>query len=77
MNLRHCPGRNAIPGSLSNFVTLEAKGSAERLVASLRRNYSISVRPFQFLGKSWVRVSMGTPGEVSRLSIALGELLGA
>jgi histidinol-phosphate aminotransferase len=69
-------GQSAIPGSQTNFVTFEPKGGAERLVASLRRNYSISVRPFQFLGKSWVRVSMGTPEEMSRLSVALGELLG-
>ena len=70
-------GQTAIPGSQTNFVTFEPKGSAERLVASLRRDHNISVRPFQFLGKSWVRVSMGTPEEMSRLSVAMGELLRA
>jgi histidinol-phosphate aminotransferase len=68
-------GQSAIPGSQTNFVTFEPKGGAERLVASLRRDYDISVRPFQFLGKSWVRVSMGTPEEMSRLSVAMGEIL--
>jgi histidinol-phosphate aminotransferase len=70
-------GQGTIPGSQTNFVTFESKGGADRLVASLRRDYSISARPFQFLGKSWVRVSLGTPEEMSRLSVALGELLGA
>jgi histidinol-phosphate aminotransferase len=70
-------GQGAIPGSQTNFVTFEPKGGAERLVANLRRDYGISVRPFQFLGKSWVRVSMGTPEEMSRLSVALGILLRA
>jgi len=69
-------GQSAIPGSQTNFVTFEPKGGAERLVASLRRDYGISVRPFQFLGKNWVRVSMGTPEEMSRLSVAMRELLG-
>jgi len=70
-------GQSAIPGSQTNFVTFEPKGDAERLVANLRRDYDISVRLFQFHGKSWVRVSMGTPEEMSRLSVALGELLRA
>lgn len=70
-------GQTAIRGSQTNFVTFEPKGGAERLVASLRRDYGISVRPFQFLGKSWVRVSMGTPEEMSRLNVALSELLRA
>ena len=73
----HKLGQGTIPGSQTNFVTFESKGGADRLVASLRRDYSISVRPFQFLGKSWVRVSLGTPEEMSRLSVALGGLLGA
>jgi histidinol-phosphate aminotransferase len=70
-------GHSAILGSQTNFVTFEPKGGAERLVASLRRDYDISVRLFQFLGKSWVRVSMGTPEEMSRLSVAIGELVRA
>jgi histidinol-phosphate aminotransferase len=68
-------GHQAIPGSQTNFVTFVPKGGAERLVANLRRDYDISVRLFQFLGKSWVRVSMGTPEEMSRLNVAMGELL--
>jgi histidinol-phosphate aminotransferase len=67
-------GHTAIPDSQTNFVTFAPKGAAERIVASLRRDYNISVRSFQFLGKSWVRVSMGTGEEMSRLTAALEEL---
>lgn len=67
-------GHKAIPGSQTNFVTFEARGGASRLVAGLQRDYNISVRSFQFLGKSWVRVSMGTREEMSLLAKALQAL---
>jgi len=67
-------GHKAIAGSQTNFVTFEARGSAARLVSSLQRDYTIRVRSYEFLGKSWVRVSMGTPEEMSLLAKALQAL---
>jgi histidinol-phosphate aminotransferase len=67
-------GHKAIAGSQTNFVTFEARGGAARLVSSLQRDYNIRVRSYEFLGKSWVRVSMGTPEEMSLLAKALQAL---
>jgi histidinol-phosphate aminotransferase len=67
-------GYKAIADSQANFVTFEARKGAEPLVASLFREYAIGVRSFRFLGKSWVRASLGTQEEMSRLTAALTEL---
>jgi histidinol-phosphate aminotransferase len=40
----------------------------------LRANYNIGVRPFEFLGKNWVRISMGTTEEMESVTVALKEI---
>jgi histidinol-phosphate aminotransferase len=67
-------GHKSIPGSQTNFVTFEAQGGAQRLVSDLQRSYNIGVRSFQFLGKNWVRISIGTQEEMTALAAALQEL---
>jgi len=67
-------GHKPIPGSQANFITFEAKGGAEKLIARLRTDFSIGVRSYQFLGKRWVRVSMGTKEEMNSLAAALKEI---
>ena len=67
-------GHQVIPGSQTNFVTFEAKGGSERLVGALRRQHNIGVRNYQFQGRTWVRVSMGTTEEMAALALALKAL---
>jgi hypothetical protein len=47
-------------------------GASDR--ATVRALHNIGVRSFQFLGKSWVRVSMGTREEMAKLADALQAL---
>ncbi len=67
-------GHKAILGSQTNFVTFEASGGSPALVARLQREFDIHVRSFQFLDRSWVRVSMGTPEEMATLASAMEKL---
>jgi histidinol-phosphate aminotransferase len=67
-------GHKAIPGSQANFIAFEAKGGSPQLVARLRSDFNIGVRSYEFLGKSWVRVSMGTKEEMDSLIPALKEI---
>lgn len=67
-------GHKAILDSQANFVAFEAKGGSPQLVARLRADYNIGVRSYEFLGKSWVRVSMGTNAEMDALHAALKEI---
>jgi len=67
-------GHKAIPGSQANFIAFEAKGGSEQLIGRLRTDFNIGVRSYQFLGKSWVRVSMGTKEEMESLVAALKEI---
>jgi histidinol-phosphate aminotransferase len=67
-------GYTPIPSSQANFVIFQTPGGKKRLVANLWKQYNIRVRAFHFLGKDWVRVTMGTPEEMDRLTTALTEL---
>jgi len=67
-------GHKVIPGSQANFITFQAKGGSEKLIARLRADFNIAVRSYQFLGKSWVRASMGTQQEMESLAVALKEI---
>ena len=67
-------GYTPIPCSQANFVCFRASGGEKRLVANLWEQYNIRVHAFHFLGKDWVRVTMGTPEEMERLATALLEL---
>jgi len=67
-------GHKAIAGSQANFIAFEAKGGSPQLIARLRSDFNIGVRSFEFLGKSWVRVSMGTKEEMESLVAALNAI---
>jgi histidinol-phosphate aminotransferase len=64
-------GHKVIPGSQTNFIAFEAKNGSDALVNRLRSEHNIGTRTYQFLGKSWVRISMGTREEMDVLSAAL------
>lgn len=64
-------GHKAIPGSQTNFIAFEAKTGSDALVNKLRSEYNIGTRTYQFLGKTWVRISMGTREEMDALASAL------
>jgi histidinol-phosphate aminotransferase len=66
--------RRAIRGSQANFVIFEIPGKAEEFVENFKKSHNIFLRPFEFLGKNWVRVSMGTPEEMKRLAGAMQPL---
>jgi histidinol-phosphate aminotransferase len=66
-------GHKAIPGSQTNFVAFEAKNGSDALVNRLRSEHNIGTRTYQFLGKSWVRISIGTREEMNALTAALKE----
>lgn len=68
-------GLAAIPGSQTNFVTFDPKGAAERVAGRLQRDHRIGVRVFRFLGRSWIRASLGTPEEMARLVTALEQVV--
>jgi len=67
-------GHKAIRDSQANFIAFEAKRGSPQLIARLRSDFNISVRNFEFLGKSWVRVSMGTKEEMESLVAALQKI---
>lgn len=67
-------GHQVIPGSQANFIAFEAKGGSPQLVARLRQDFNIGVRSYDFLGKSWVRISMGTGEEMTALTAALKQI---
>jgi len=67
-------GHKAILDSQANFIGFQAKGGSPQLIERLRTGYNIGVRPFDFLGKNWVRVSMGTNAEMDALLAALKEI---
>ena len=67
-------GHKAILDSQANFIAFEAKGGSPQLIERLRKDYNIGVRPFEFLGKSWVRVSMGTAEEMEAVTVALRNI---
>jgi histidinol-phosphate aminotransferase len=64
-------GHKPILGSQTNFIAFEAKGGSQQLVSRLRDDHNIGVRSYQFLGRSWARVSMGTREEMESLVAAL------
>lgn len=67
-------GHKAILNSQANFIAFEAKGGSPQLITRLREDYQIGVRPFEFLGKKWVRLSMGTSEEMETVAAALKEI---
>jgi histidinol-phosphate aminotransferase len=67
-------GHKAIPNSQANFIAFEAKGGSPQLVARLRSEFGIGLRTYEFLGKSWVRASMGTKEEMESLVAALRKI---
>jgi histidinol-phosphate aminotransferase len=64
----------AIPDSQANFIAFEAKRGSPQLTARLRSDFNIGVRNYEYLGKSWVRVSMGTKEEMESLVAALQSI---
>jgi histidinol-phosphate aminotransferase len=67
-------GHKPILNSQANFIAFEAKGGSPELINRLRSEYNIGVRPFEFLGKSWVRISMGTREEMVSVATALRRI---
>jgi len=67
-------GHKPIRNSQANFIAFEAKGGSPQLINRLRADYNIGLRPFEFLDKSWVRISMGTTEEMDAVVAALKEI---
>jgi len=67
-------GHKPILNSQANFIAFEAKGGSPQLIDRLRSDYNIGVRPFEFCGKSWVRISMGTKEELEVVTAALQKI---
>jgi histidinol-phosphate aminotransferase len=67
-------GHKPILNSQANFIAFEARGGSPQLINRLRTEYNIGVRPFEFLGKSWVRISMGTKEEMETVAAALRDI---
>jgi histidinol-phosphate aminotransferase len=67
-------GYQFIPDSQTNFVTFRTRGARQQLAVDLLQKYSIGVHAAHFLAQDWVRVSMGTPEEMDRLTAALQKL---
>jgi len=67
-------GHKPIRNSQANFIAFEAKGGSPQLINRLRSDYNIGVRPFEFLDKSWVRISMGATEEMDAVEAALREI---
>jgi histidinol-phosphate aminotransferase len=68
-------GYQSIPDSQTNFVSFRTRGARQQLADDLLQKYNIGVHAARFLAKDWVRVSMGTPAEMDRLTAALQKLL--
>jgi histidinol-phosphate aminotransferase len=64
-------GHKPILGSQTNFVIFPIDRKPEDFVAEFRKQHNIVLRPFEFLEKKWIRVSMGTKYEMARLAGAL------
>jgi histidinol-phosphate aminotransferase len=60
--------------SQANFIAFEAKGGSPQLIERLQNEHQINLRPFQFHGKSWVRISMGTNDEMAAVAAALKQI---
>jgi histidinol-phosphate/aromatic aminotransferase/cobyric acid decarboxylase-like protein len=59
---------------LAAVITFEARGGSARLLTRLQPDFSIGARSYQFLGRQWVRVNMGTRAEMKSLAAALKEI---
>jgi histidinol-phosphate aminotransferase len=64
-------GHKPILGSQANFVIFPIDRKPEDFVEEFRKQHNIALRPFEFLEKKWIRVSMGTKHEMTRLAGAL------
>lgn len=64
-------GYKAIPSSQTNFVIFQIDSKADVFVKDFQQKHNIALRPFEFLGKNWVRVSMGTTEEMAQLADAM------
>jgi len=64
-------GHKPISGSQTNFVIFPTDRKPEEFVEEFRKRHNIVLRPFEFLDKKWIRVSMGTKYEMARLAAAL------
>lgn len=67
-------GYTYIP-SHTNFVLFEVKRPAEDVSQELKRQ-NILVRPFQFWGRQWIRVSLGTLKDMQTFASTLANLNG-
>jgi histidinol-phosphate aminotransferase len=64
-------GHRAIPGSQASFIAFEAKAGSPQLVHRMQTDHQIGMRTYQFLGRNWVRLSMGTREEMETVIAAL------
>ena len=64
-------GHKPILGSQTNFVIFPIDRKPEDFVDEFRKQHNIVLRPFEFLEKKWIRVSMGTRDEMARLASVL------
>lgn len=68
-------GYKSIKGAQGNFVIFQIEGKPDQFVQDFAKSNNILLRPFEFLGKNWVRVSMGTTDEMDKLSAAMQKSL--
>jgi len=66
-------GHKAILGSQTNFVAYEVAKKPALVVEDFKKQ-GIQLRPFEFLGKNWIRISMGTVEEMEKLAAAMQKL---
>jgi len=66
-------GYKAVRGSQTNFVIFEVDKKPDLFVEELKKHNCL-VRPFEFLNKNWIRVSMGTLEEMGKLAVAMRKL---
>jgi histidinol-phosphate aminotransferase len=59
--------------SHTNFVIYEIDRKADDFVKEVQK-HKIHLRPFEFLGKHWIRVSMGTMEEMKKLASTLPKV---
>lgn len=65
-------GYSSIP-SQANFSLFEVRRDSKKMAADLEK-YGILVRPFDFAGKSWLRVSIGTISEIQAFISAFEQI---
>ncbi len=65
-------GYPCIP-SQTNFSLVQVRRDSKEMAADLEK-HGILVRPFDFAGKSWLRVSLGTGGEIQAFISALEQI---